>query len=266
MNEPLLLIDKNKTKGVTYLTLNRPQIHNAFNDELIQLLINAFEDLKKCSQTRVVVLTGAGKSFCAGADLNWMKKMVDYSHEENRQDSFLLVDLFNSINLFPRPVIALQNGAALGGGAGLLACCDYVLAQENAKIGFTEVRLGLVPAVISPFVIAKIGESQARASFLHGAIFKAPRALNMGLVHEVCAIADWQKRSEELITEFLAVGPNAQKEAKALIAGVMTRLPQGINEQMNDFTVGTIAKMRVSAEGQEGMKALLEKRPAEWQV
>lgn len=257
MNFKLSIDDKN----VATVTLNRPELHNAFNDELIKDLINCFKDLENKKEIRLVVLTGEGKSFCAGADLNWMKRMKDYSHAENLADSQELAELFTVINNFTRPVIGRINGSALGGGAGLVACCDYVLAVDTATIAFTEVRLGLIPAVISPFVIAKIGESHARASFLSGAKLSISRAFVMGLVHQVTTVDRLDADLELVINDFLLAGPVAAVSAKELIVNV-----KGLEtpKEVRDYTCNAIAKARAGSEGQEGMSALLEKRKASW--
>jgi len=251
-------IDK---RGVATVTLNRPELHNAFNDELIAELIKSFRELDANEQVRLVILTGAGKSFCAGADLNWMKRMKDYDFNENVRDSNQLAELFTVINHFTKPTICRMNGSALGGGAGLIACCDYVIAEDSAMIGFTEVRLGLVPAVISPFVIAKIGESNARATFLTGARFGVERALQMGLVHQISSFDKIDEDVENLVKEFLLAGPVAQKAAKELITVVV-----GCKEisEARKYTTELISKVRASSEGQEGMSALLEKRKSSW--
>ncbi len=248
-------------RGVATVTLNRPELHNAFNDDLIRDLIVCFNDLENNSGIRLVVLTGEGKSFCAGADLNWMKRMKDYTHEENVKDSQVLAELFTVINRFSRPVIGKINGSALGGGAGLVACCDYVLAVDTATIAFTEVRLGLLPAVISPFVIAKIGESHARASFLSGAKISMSRAFVMGLVHQVTTSEHLDADLEKIVADFLLAGPSAAVRAKELVNRVVRA---ETIEDARDFTCEMIAKARAGIEGQEGMSALLEKRKASW--
>ena len=247
--------------GVATVTLNRPELHNAFNDELIRDLIKCFTELEVNSSVRLVVLTGEGKSFCAGADLNWMKRMKDYSHEENVLDSQNLAELFTVINNFSRPVIGRINGSALGGGAGLVACCDYVVAVDTAMMAFTEVRLGLLPAVISPFVIAKIGESHARASFLSGAKISMSRAFIMGLVHSVTTLEGLDAEIEKTIADFLLAGPVAAIKAKELINKVVRTESIKITR---DYTCEMISQARASSEGQEGMSALLEKRKASW--
>jgi methylglutaconyl-CoA hydratase len=248
-------------RGVMTVSINRPDIHNAFNDELILDLIVLFKDLQKNDKVRLIILTGIGKSFCAGADLVWMSQMKDYSYEENLADSEKLAELFTVINNSNKPTIAKINGAALGGGAGLVACCDYAISLDSATFGFTEVRLGLVPAVISPFVIAKIGEGHARATFLSGARFNAARALQIGLVHQVSTVEKLEADIEVVITEFLQAAPKASILAKKLIKEVVKF--SSIEEARN-YTCQTISKIRVATEGQEGMSALLEKRKASW--
>ena len=248
-------------RGVATITLNRPELHNAFNDEMISELIKCFKELSKNADVRIVVLTGTGKSFCAGADLNWMKRMKDYSYEENLKDAENLAELFTVINQFKKPTIARVNGAALGGGAGLIACCDFVIAVDTALIGFTEVRLGLLPGVISPFVIAKIGESQARATFMSGVRFNANRAMMMGLVHQLSSFDKLDEDLEVIINDFLQAAPNASTLAKELIAEVV-RKPTVEDARL--YTCEMISKVRTGFEGQEGMNALLEKRKANW--
>ena len=243
--------------GVVEIWLNRPELHNAFNAELIQELISAFGAIDK--KTRLVILSGRGASFCAGADLNWMKAMKDYSKEENFRDSKELARLFSTINECEVPVIGRVNGHALGGGVGLVSVCDYVVAVKEALMGFTEVRLGLIPAVISPYCISKIGESNARAWMLSGERFSADEAMRMGLVHEVVGAGEIDARIHELEKRFLAAGPEASREAKKLVRGVVKNL-----KGSEDLTCQMISERRISSEGQEGMRALLEKDKPAW--
>lgn len=246
-----------KEKGVKEVWLNRPDLHNAFNAELIEEMISLFESFK---DERLIILSGRGASFCAGADLNWMKAMKDYSREENFKDSKRLAKMFSAINDCDVPVIGRINGHALGGGVGLVSVCDYVITHCDALMGFTEVRLGLIPAVISPYCISKIGESNARAWMLSGERFGAEEAKRMGLVHEVVVShADLDEKIEAIKKKFLAAGPVAAKEAKKLIRGVMKNL-----KASEDFTCNMITDRRVSPEGQEGMRALLEKDKPAW--
>lgn len=245
-----------REKGVKEVWLNRPDLHNAFNAELIEEMISLFESFKS---ERLIILSGRGSSFCAGADLNWMKAMKDYSKEENFKDSKRLAKMFSAINECDVPVIGRINGHALGGGVGLVSVCDYVIANEEALMGFTEVRLGLIPAVISPYCISKIGESNARAWFLSGERFNAIEAKRMGLVHETCEITELDTKVNEIVKKFLAAGPEAAKEAKRLVRGVMKNL-----KASEDYTCNMITERRVSAEGQEGMRALLSKDKPSW--
>lgn len=245
-----------ENNGVKEVWLNRPELHNAFNAELIEELISAFE---VSSSTRLVVLSGRGTSFCAGADLNWMKSMKDYSKEENFKDSKRLAKLFSTINECPVPVIGRVNGHALGGGVGLVSVCDYVVCVPEALMGFTEVRLGLIPAVISPYCISKIGESYARAWMLSGERFSGIEAQRMGLVHEVVEASALDEKIEAVKKRFLSAGPEAAREAKTLIKSVMKNL-----KGSEDLTCQMITERRVSAEGQEGMRALLEKDKPAW--
>jgi methylglutaconyl-CoA hydratase len=246
--------------GVATITLNRPELHNAFNDEFITELTLACDNLAKSNDVRLVVLAGNGKSFCAGADLNWMKKMISYSDDQNYEDSRALAGLFESINNLPMPVLAKVGGATLGGGTGIIAACDYVISSREAKFGFTEVALGLVPAVISPYVLKKVNESSARAYFLSGERFTAEEAMRINLVHKVVDHDDLESATQKQISRFLNAGPIAAREAKALIKGVLSASP----ESLTDYTCKTIARLRISPEGQEGMKAILEKRKPAW--
>ena len=246
-----------KEQGVKEVWMNRPELHNAFNAELIEEMISLFESFK---DERLIILSGHGSSFCAGADLNWMKAMKDYSREENFKDAKRLARMFAAINECDVPIIGRINGHALGGGVGLVSVCDYVVAVEDALMGFTEVRLGLIPAVISPYCISKVGESNARAWMLSGERFNAVEAKRMGLVHETVVLAtDLDAKIEEVKKKFLAAGPIAAKEAKKLIRGVMKNL-----KNSEDFTCNMITERRVSAEGQEGMRALLAKDKPAW--
>lgn len=249
------------SKGVATVTLTRPEMHNAFNAELIKELTDAFQYIERSENVRVVVLTGEGKSFCAGADINWMSRMKSYTYEENLADSQKLCDLFTIINNCPYPVIGRVNGHALGGGAGLVACCDYVVAVDTASMGFTEVKLGLIPAVISPFVIAKIGEGHARATFLSGEKFNMQKAMHMGLVHLITNAATLDKEVDGVVENFLSAAPEATIAAKTLIKNVVKH---NAVISSREYTCEAISKIRTGKEGQEGMAALLEKRKASW--
>lgn len=260
MSNPLIKYNRNK-EGVDYIILNRPEVHNAFNDELIEKLTQLFNQLSHDPETRVVVLQGEGKSFSAGADLNWMKSMAAYSKEENIQDSIKLARMFESMNNLPVPLIGVVQGHCLGGGLGLVAVCDYVLAHAKAKFGFTEVRLGLIPAVISPYCIKKIGESHARALFLSGERFDVAKAQQISLVHQVYA-QDGQEELEAIIDSFLSAAPMATRKAKELIK----RLDSVKDSAKMQFTCEQIAECRVSDEGQAGMQGLLNKQMVNWRL
>ncbi|HEY3055182.1 MAG TPA: enoyl-CoA hydratase-related protein [Thermoanaerobaculia bacterium] len=248
-----LLVDE--ADGVLTVTLNRPDVHNAFNDELIAEAIDAFS---KASAARAVVLRGSGPTFCAGADVNWMSRMVSYTRDENIRDSSQLAKMYAVINECPLPVIGRITGAAIGGGVGLVAVCDIAIAQPQTKFGLSEVKLGILPAVISPYVITKIGPSHARALFLTGERFDAERALRIGLVHHIAD--DIDAAVAETVAQIKTSGPEAVRECKKLVAYVATHdLIDAI-----PYTIDAIATRRVSDEGQRGMKAFLEKKKAPW--
>ena len=253
-----LLLDREGP--VARVTLNRPEIHNALNDALIAEIRDVFRELAADEGARAVVLTGAGLSFSAGADLGWIQRAVDYTVEENLADALNLVAMFDAIDGCPKPVIARVNGAALAGGVGLVAACDIAVAAETARFGFTEARLGLVPATISPYVVRKIGHSHARALFLTAERFEAAHAAAIGLVHVVVPPEDLDAAVDRTLRNVLAGGPRAQAENKALLAGIRGR--EG--EELGRFTDEIIARLRTNPEGQEGLRAFLEKRPAVW--
>jgi methylglutaconyl-CoA hydratase len=243
--------------GVLTITLNRPDVHNAFNEELIAEAIDLFGGIGT-RDARVVVLRGTGPNFCAGADVNWMSRMVHYSREDNVRDSAQLAKMYALINACPLPVVGRIQGAAIGGGVGLVAACDIAIAARDAKFGLSEVKLGIMPAVISPYVIAKIGETHARALFLTGERFDVERALRIGLVHRVAD--DLDAAVEETVNQLATSGPDAVRECKKLIAHVAAReLSEAI-----PYTIEAIADRRVSAEGQGGMGAFLKKEKPPW--
>jgi methylglutaconyl-CoA hydratase len=245
---------------VARVTLNRPEVRNAFNEELIAELTTWAESVTAGSPARVAVLSGAGKMFCAGADLAWMSKMVAYTREENVRDARAMARMFDVLDRLPIPLIGRIHGAALGGGAGLAAVCDIVVAAEDAAFAFTEVKLGILPAVISPFVLAKIGRSAARELFLTGARFPASRAREIGLVHAVADEADLDRVIAKYLNDLVSSAPQAVAAAKQLIAAVATRDATSATE----YTIEAIAERRVSPEGQDGMTAFLAKRPPTW--
>lgn len=254
----MLLIEQNGP--VVNVTLNRPEVRNAFNEELIAELTAWAESVTATGPARVAVLSGAGKVFCAGADLTWMSKMVGYTRDENVRDARAMARMFDALDRLPIPLIGRVHGAALGGGAGLAAVCDIVVAAEDASFAFTEVKLGILPAVISPFVLAKIGRSAARELFLTGARFSAARAKEIGLVHAVGEEQAIDRLAAKYVNDLLTSAPEAVAAAKVLIAEVATRSPTSAAE----CTIDAIASRRVSPEGQEGMSAFLAKRPPTW--
>ncbi len=248
--------------SVARVRLIRPEVRNAFNQQLIGELTECFRSFADDSKVRVVVLSGEGSTFCGGADINWMRASLDLSKEENVADARRMSDMFRTIDRCPKPVVAQVHGAALGGGAGLVAVCDVAIAQGNTRFGFTETKLGILPAVISPFVLAKIGSSHARALFLSGERFTAQRALDIGLVHEIAAENDLEHAVARVCEELLTAAPGAIAAAKQTIAHVV----QATYEETRALTAEIIAKQRTSAEGQEGLLAFLERRKAKWIV
>ena len=245
---------------VEHLILNRPEVRNAFNAEVIGELTEWAASIARQAEVRVVVLAGAGKTFSAGADVTWMAKTIHDTESQNLGDAMATSRMFASIDHLRMPVIGRVHGAALGGGAGLAAVCDIVVAEEDAVFGFTEVKLGILPAVISPFALAKIGRSAARELFLTGARFSAARAREIGLVHAVVPAAALDETVASYVREILAAGPEAVAAAKALIRQVAGR-PL---EEVMPITAQTLATRRVSAEGQEGLVAFFEKRAPKW--
>ena len=248
------------TRGpVVTVSLNRPQVRNAFDDELIAEL-TAWASGPMPAGARVAVLSGEGRHFCAGADLTWMSKMVRYSHDENVRDAQAMAAMFQALDTLPVPLIGRVHGAALGGGVGLVAVCDIVVAADDSLFGFTEAKLGILPAVISPFALAKIGRSAARELFLTAARFPAVRAREIGLIHAICPETELDAAVDGYVREILTSAPGAVAAAKDLIARVAGRSPADVAE----LTAETIARHRTADEGQSGMRAFLEKRPAPW--
>ncbi len=265
MSEQLLIERTGAGDAVARVTLNRPAVHNAFNAALIGELRDTFRRLadEPPERLRAVVLAGAGPSFCAGADVTWMRASLGLSREENEQDAMVMAEMFDAIDRCPAPVVCRVQGAALGGGMGLCAVSDLVVAEAGARFGFTETRLGILPSVISPFVIAKIGESHARALFPGGRRFDATRALRIGLVHEVVeGVAALDAAVEAAVADVLAAGPTAARAAKAIVREVRG-LP---HESTRWHTARRIAGQRTSAEGQEGLRAFLDKREPSWRA
>ncbi len=245
---------------VEYVTLNRPDVRNAFNEQLIDELTRWATEVAGDDQVRAAVLAGAGKAFCAGADLKWMSRMVAYTHDENVQDASAMAKMYASLDHLPIALVGRVHGAALGGGAGLAAVCDIVVAEEQATFGFTEVKVGIVPAIISPFVLTKLGMSAARELFVTGMRFDARRAKEIGLVHAVTPEPDLDACVGRYVAEVLTAAPGAITTIKELLRKVWGRPVQ----DTTGITTDAIAARRVSDEGQEGMKAFLEKRKPGW--
>lgn len=245
---------------VERVTLNRPEVRNAFNGEVVAELRHWAEGTARDVALRVAVLGGAGSSFCAGADVTWMARMRHYTEEENLADARAMSEMFGALNALPVPLIGRVQGAALGGGTGLAAVCDIVVAAEDAVFGFTEVKLGILPAVISPFALAKIGTSSARELMLTGMRFDAAKAKAIGLVHRVVPAHQLDSAVDAYVNEILVASPSGIAAAKALIPRVT-----GVNPgEVRDLTSRAIAVQRVSAEGQEGLAAFLERRSPRW--
>lgn len=248
--------------GVARLRLTRPALHNAFDAGLIAGLTEALGRLGNDAGVRVLVLEGEGASFSAGADLNWMRAMAAADEATNRDDALALARLMRTLDELPKPTICRVHGAAFGGGVGLVACCDIAIAAEGARFGLTESRLGLLPAVISPYVIAAIGGRQARRWFATAETFDAATALRIGLVHQVVAADELDAAVDGQLALLRNAGPVATRSAKALVRAVCAS--PGDRDAHDRDNAALIARLRVSAEGQEGISAFLEKRPASW--
>ncbi|MDB4223457.1 enoyl-CoA hydratase-related protein [Granulosicoccus sp.] len=247
------------TRGVTTLTLNRPDNFNALDRAFIDELTATVNSLD--SKTRILVISANGKHFCAGADINWMKASVSLSDEQNREDAMAFSNMLNAVNSFDRPTLARIHGAALGGGTGLACCCDIVVASDSAQFAFSEVKLGIIPATISPYSIAAIGSRAARRYFLTGERIDSNEAHRLGLVHDVCALDDLDSTLEEHIKSLLSASSQAQIEAKRLIADVTGK---DIDLPLRTSLGDRLATIRASKDAQEGLSAFLEKRPANW--
>ena len=260
MSDPTFLLER-RPDGVVRLTLSRTTIHNAFDDLQIAELSAAFGELAGDDTVCAVVLTGAGRSFSAGADLNWMQRTTTYSEAENFRDANALAALMKALYELPQPTVARVNGAALGGGTGLVACCDVVIAGEDALFGTTEVRLGIMPAVIGPYVIAAIGARQARRLMLTGERITAHDAARIGLVHEVVAGDQLDAAVEKILSHLLKGGPRALAAAKRLVHDLAGR---PIDQELIDDTARRIAALRATPEAREGLGAFLEKRKPGW--
>jgi len=260
MSEDSILVSREGP--VARVTLNRPEIHNAFNEDVIAALQSAFDTLHDDPAIRVVVLAGEGRSFSAGADLDWMRRASTWTEDENRADAAALARMLRTIAEFPKPVVARVHGSAFGGGAGLVAASDIAIAAEEALFGFTEVRLGLVPATIAPHVIEKIGPGRALPLFLTGERFNAHRAAQIGLVHQVVSPDDIDEAVNVITRALLEAGPNAQAACKELVRTVAA----AERSDADAYTAALIARVRTSPEGREGIGAFLEKRKPGWQA
>jgi methylglutaconyl-CoA hydratase len=245
---------------VSTVALSRPDVHNALNAALIEEIEHCFGELSEDEAVRVVILTGEGRSFCAGADIAYMRETAGFSYEQNVEDARRLARMYRSVDNCPKPVVAKVRGAAIGGGAGLVAAADVAVAAEGSRFGFSEVRLGIAPATIAPFVVRKTGYSHARALFLTGERFDAARALEIGLVHDTVAEEELDAAVEGIVASLLQGGPFAQQTIKQLLRQIEATEPM---EALGIMT-GIIAELRVGEEGQEGLGAFLEKREPSW--
>ena len=254
-----VILEKTKN-GVGRITLNRAEIHNAFDDKMIESLTAAIEEIDKDNSLRILILDANGKSFSAGADLNWMKRMANYSWEENYQDSLKLAGLMQTLHECTKTTVAIVQGAAYGGGVGLVACCDIVLASEKANFCLSEVKLGLIPSVISPYVVKAIGERQAKRYFATAEKFNVNEAQAMQLIHKIYPEDELHDGAEDYVKRILANGPNAMIQAKRLVNTVSNK---AIDEALILETAQRIADIRASVEGKEGVSAFLEKTPRE---
>jgi len=249
-----------RDKNIATVQLNRPEVHNAMNEKLIKELTTCFRELSRDDNTKIIILTGSGKSFCAGADLNWMKSMVNYSKEENMQDSKLLLDLFETIYNCPKPLIGRINGHAFGGGLGLLAICDITIAIPGLKFAFSEVKLGIIPSVISTYIVRRIGLANMRRLFITGERFDSKYAKKIGLLDYVVPEGEFDAEIQKYAEQLRSSGPRAIQEVKDLV----DKCQQMNVERYKEFTVKKIAELRVSQEGREGINAFLEKRKSKW--
>lgn len=264
MTGPYSTIKIEREEDVFRVIMSRPEVHNAFNEYLIADLTDAFSRIEEAAEgtspPRVVVFTGEGKSFSAGADLKWMGKMVNYTYEENLKDAMALAELMYRIYACPVPTLARVNGATIGGGVGLLSACDIALASDRAVFSLSEVKLGIVPACIAPYVIGRIGQRAAREFFLTGERFQAEKALEIGLVNRVASHEKLDEMVQEMVDRLVTSGPEALKMAKELIREVPGMNP----DQFKIYTAEMIANLRISDEGQEGIRAFFEKRLPSW--
>jgi methylglutaconyl-CoA hydratase len=254
-------LELNFEAGVATVTLNRPEVRNAFNDEVIAEVTAVFSELAERSEVRCIVLAGNGPAFCAGADLNWMKRMAGYTRDENVADAVALANMLKGIYRCPKPTIARVQGDAYAGGTGLVAVCDIAVSVDTAHYCLSEVKLGLVPATISPYVIRAMGARAAHRYFLTAERFSAAEALRIGFVHEVVPAAQLDAKVAEIAQSLLVAGPGALKACKALVQDVAEK---DITQMLIDRTVQGIADIRVSDEGREGIQSFLGKRKPGW--
>lgn len=263
MTQSSIVLFETDARGVATVTLNRPEVHNALNGDVLHRLSAIFEEIAGRSDIRIVVLRGNGKSFCAGGDLDWMKKSGQNSYEQNFAETMVLAKLFKILNELPQATLALVQGNCMAGATGMVSCCDIVVATEETRFALTEVRIGLSPATISPYVVAAMGPRQARRYFLTGERFTAVEAARIGLVHQaVPDMAALEKRGAEVIRDLLSAAPGAVKESKWLIRQVTGH--HAPDEEIMRLTAKNIADRRASAEGQEGLASFFEKRKPNW--
>lgn len=257
------IASKTDRRGVLTLSMNRPDVFNAFDATMIRELTFALHAAEDNDDVRIVVITGSGSCFSAGADLNWMRSQVEASLEENESDALQLANLMRSLNYLSKPTIARINGAAFGGGLGLIAACDITIGIETARFGLTEARLGLAPAVISPYVIRCIGERNARRYFQSGERFDSKQALDIGLIQQCVSAAQLDETVDNIIIQLLKSGPLALSHCKQVVFEIAGHSKES-QRTIDEFTTKLIARLRISTEGQEGLTAFLEKRKPGW--
>jgi len=248
-------------KQIATITMNRPEVHNAFNEDVIGEMTKAFEKAGKDKNVRAVILRGNGKSFSAGGDLNWMRKVAEYTKAQNVKDAMRLGTLLKTINNLPKPTIALVHGNAFGGGVGLTACCDIAIAEEGTQFCLSEVRIGIIPSIIAPYVIAAIGERQARRYFLTAERISAQVAARIGLVHELAPLGKLDETAEKIVSALWDGAPSAQARGKKLILEISKKK---IDDTLIKLTSKKIAEARASDEGKEGLAAFLNKTDPSW--
>lgn len=247
--------------GIATVTLNRPEVHNAFNEIVIGDLTDTLKKAGEDKAVRIVILRGTGKSFCAGGDLNWMRRMADYNHKQNVEDAMRLGTLLKTLNTLPKPTIGLIHGNAFGGGVGLAACCDITIAEETAQFCLSEVRIGIIPSIIAPYVIAAMGQNQSRRYFLTAERFDGKTAERVGLIDEAVAVGKLDEACEKIIAELWNGAPGAQARGKKLILEIFGK---PIDDKIIQHTVEQIAEARASEEGKEGLSAFLNKTEPAW--